>query len=417
MRYLPPVFFLDMVMCRLVCVGLARKGLVDANIRFFFFLWVNFIYFPYLCPYIIATIDMEKVLVTGASGFIGSFIVSGGLERGYEMWAGVRNGSSRAYLKDERIRFALLNLNDKAMLKSQLQALRTEMGGRPWDYVVHAAGATKCMCVEDFYRTNAHGTANLIEALQETDMVPRCFVFISSLSVFGAIRETPVKTPSGQYGRGTEISEEESIYRPILSSDTPAPNTAYGMSKLSAEMYLTKLDPKSFPYVILRPTGVYGPREKDYFVMARSIAGHTDFAVGYRPQELTFVYVDDVVQAVFRSMTSPAALGNAYFLSDGHIYSSRRFSDLIQKELGGPWVLRLKAPKWMLKAICHVGGRIGRMTGKMIVLNEDKYNILSQRNWRCDIEPARKDFGYDPEWNLERGVKAAIQWYKQEGWL
>ena len=360
---------------------------------------------------------MERVLVTGASGFIGSSIITEGLELGYEMWAGVRGSSSRAYLKDERIRFAELNLNDKTALKPQLESLRTEMGGQPWDYVVHAAGATKCMCIEDFYRTNTHGTANLIEALQETGMTPRCFVFISSLSVFGAIRETPVKSPSGQYGKGTEISEDESIYSPILLSDTPKPNTAYGMSKLSAEMYLTKLDPKAFPYVILRPTGVYGPKEKDYFVMAQSIAKHTDFAVGYRPQELTFVYVSDVVQAVFRSMTSPKAIGKAYFLSDGHIYNSRRFSDLIQQELGDPWVLHLKAPKWILKAICHVGGRIGRMTDRMIVLNEDKYNILSQRNWRCDIEPARRDFGYSPEWNLERGVKAAIQWYKQAGWL
>lgn len=356
-------------------------------------------------------------MVTGASGFIGSFIVAEGLERGYEMWAGVRGSSSRDYLKDERICFAQLNLNDKTVLKPQLEALRDEMGGQPWDYVVHAAGATKCMRVEDFYRTNTHGTANLVEALQETGMVPRCFVFMSSLGVFGAIRETPVKAKCEHYGRGTEIAEDESIYHPIMLSDIPRPNTAYGMSKLSAETYLTKLEPKAFPYVILRPTGVYGPREKDYFLMAQSIAKHTDFAVGYKPQELTFVYVCDVVQAVFRSMTSPKAIGKAYFLSDGHIYNSRRFSDLIQQELGGPWVLRVKAPKWILKGICHVGGFIGRTTGKMIVLNQDKYNILSQRNWRCDIEPARRDFGYEPEWDLERGVKAAIQWYKQAGWL
>ncbi len=360
---------------------------------------------------------MKKVLVTGASGFIGSFIVSRGLELGYEMWAGMRGSSSRGYLTDSRIRFAQLNLGDKASLKTQLLALREEMGGEAWDYVVHAAGATKCMCVEDFYRTNTHGTANLIEALQETNMVPERFVFISSLSVYGAIRETPVKPKCPGYGKGEEISEEESIYNPILLSDQPQPNTAYGQSKLCAEMYLTKLDPESFPYVILRPTGVYGPREKDYFVMAQSIARHTDVAVGYQPQELTFIYVDDVVQAVFRSMTAPAAIGKAYFLSDGHIYNSKRFSDLIKKELGNPWLLRMTLPKWILKAVCHIGGKVGRMTGKMIVLNEDKYNILSQRNWRCEIEPARRDFGYSPEWNLERGVEAAIRWYKEEGWL
>jgi nucleoside-diphosphate-sugar epimerase len=57
------------------------------------------------------------------------------------------------------------------------------------------------------------------------------------------------------------------------------------------------------------------------------------------------------------------------------------------------------------------------MTGKLIVLNEDKYNILSQRNWRCELEPAQRDLGFDPEWTLERGVKTSIEWYKKEGWL
>jgi nucleoside-diphosphate-sugar epimerase len=51
------------------------------------------------------------------------------------------------------------------------------------------------------------------------------------------------------------------------------------------------------------------------------------------------------------------------------------------------------------------------------VLNEDKYNILSQRNWRCELEPARRDFGFEPEWTLERGVKASIKWYREAGWL
>ena len=360
---------------------------------------------------------MKSILVTGASGFIGSYIVSEGLEKGYEMWAGMRGTSSKGYLTDKRIHFAELTLGDKQKLKNQLSALKEEMGGKGWDYVVHAAGATKCLKIEDFYRTNCNGTANLIEVLREEEMVPERFVFISSLSVFGAIREKPVKAMSKNYGKGGEISETESIYNPILLSDTPRPNTAYGQSKLSAEVYMENLDPKEFPYVILRPTGVYGPREKDYFVMAKSIAGHTDFAVGYQPQELTFIYMLDVVQAVFKAMLSDKTIGKAYFLSDGKIYNSRRFSDLIQQELGNPWVLRIKAPKWVLKVMCKIGGAIGRKTGKLIVLNEDKYNILSQRNWRCDIEPARRDFDFEPEWSLEKGVKAAIEWYKKAGWL
>jgi nucleoside-diphosphate-sugar epimerase len=355
-------------------------------------------------------------LVTGASGFIGSYIVGEGLDKGYDVWAGMRGTSSKGYLQDERIKFAELNLANKKALLAQLQEYKNTMG-RGWDYVVHAAGATKCLNTDDFYKINTQGTINLVEALRESGMVPECFVFVSSLSIFGAVRETPIKLRAPGYGKGTEISESESIYKPILSTDTPQPNTAYGRSKYLAEQYLQSLDVEKFPYVILRPTGVYGPREKDYFVMAKSIAGHTDFVVGHRPQEITFVYVMDVVQAVFKAMLSPSALGKAYFLSDGKIYNSRRFSDLLQKELGDPWVLRIKAPKWLLKGICKIGGTIGRMTGKLILLNEDKYYILSQRNWRCDIEPARTDFGFCPQWDLERGVKASIKWYKEAGWL
>ena len=185
------------------------------------------------------------ILITGASGFIGSFIVEEALKQGFEAWAGVRGTSSRKYLQDERIHFAQLDMQNPSKLHEQLLSYKEEMGGQGWDYVVHAAGATKCLHREDFFRTNTEGTKNLIDALRETDMVPRRFVFLSSLSIFGAIREEPVR-------RATE--DNPWIYSPILLSDEPQPNTAYGESKLAAEHYLQ--EQKDFPYTILRPTGV-----------------------------------------------------------------------------------------------------------------------------------------------------------------
>lgn len=346
------------------------------------------------------------ILVTGASGFIGSFIVSEGIEKGFEVWAGMRGTSSKGYLTDERIKFAQLDLSNAEKLKFQLLDYKAQMGGKGWDYVVHAAGATKCLEPSDFYRTNTQGTQNLIDALKVSDMVPKRFVFVSSLSIFGAIREEPVRTPT---------SDNPWIYSPILLTDTPNPNTIYGKSKLKAEEYLQQQ--KNFPYTILRPTGVYGPREKDYFLMAKSIVGHTDFAVGYKPQEITFVYMLDVVQAIYKCIDAEAAENKAYFLSDGQVYHSRRFSDLLQQELGNPWVLHIKAPLWFLKAVCWVSGRISKLTGKMNALNDDKYHILRQRNWQCDIKPACRDFGYNPQWTLEKGVAASVKWYRENGWL
>ena len=328
-----------------------------------------------------------KILITGASGFIGSFIVEEALKRGFETWAAVRRSSSKEWLQDERIHFIELNLSSKEQLTDQLKP-------HQFDYVVHAAGVTKCLNKQDFHRINTEGTKNLVDAFLELQMPLKRFVFISSLSIFGAIRE-------------------QQPYQEIRESDTPQPNTEYGRSKLAAEQYLATT---TLPYIILRPTGVYGPREKDYFIMAKSIKQHSDFAVGYKRQDITFVYVKDVVQAVFLALDK-GDNGRKYFLSDGQVYQSTTFSNLIHEELGRPWWIRITAPVWVLRVVTFFGEYVGRMTGKVTALNNDKYNILKQRNWRCDIQPAIDELGYQPTYHLEQGVKETIRWYRDNRWL
>jgi len=330
-----------------------------------------------------------KILITGASGFIGSFIVEEALKQGFETWAAIRKSSSKEYLQDERIHFIELNLSSKAQLIEQLRP-------HQFDYVVHAAGVTKCLNKADFRHINTEGTKNLVDALLDLQMPLKRFVFLSSLSVFGAIKE-------------------QLPYDEIREDDTPKPNTEYGRSKLEAERYIDSIGSR-LPYIILRPTGVYGPREKDYFMMAKSIKQHIDFAVGYQRQDITFVYVTDVVQAVFLALEK-GETGRKYFLSDGQVYQSTTFSDLIHEELGRPWWLRITAPVWVLRVVTFFGEYIGHMTGKVTALNNDKYNILRQRNWRCDIEPARRELGFEPKVQLKEGVKTTIQWYKDHKWL
>ena len=338
-----------------------------------------------------------KILITGASGFIGSFIVEEALRRGFETWAAVRKSSSKAFLQDERIHLIELNLSSEEQLKEQLK-------DHQFDYVVHAAGVTKCLHKDDFFRINTEGTKHLVRALMATQHNLQRFVYISSLSIMGAIRE-------------------EQPYQEIRESDEAKPNTAYGRSKLEAEQWLSQLPlylegdgGRLFPYVILRPTGVYGPRERDYFMMAKSIKAHTDFAVGFKQQDITFVYVTDVVQAVFLACEK-GVTGRRYFLSDGEVYQSSTFSDLIRKELGNPWWIRITAPIWLLRIITFCGEYVGRITGKVTALNNDKFHIMRQRNWRCDIEPARRELGYEPQVKLEEGVKRSIAWYKENNWL
>lgn len=334
-----------------------------------------------------------KVLVTGASGFIGSFLVEKGLELGYEVWAGMRGGSSRRYLQDKRIRFVELDLSSPEKLSSQLASFKAVHGR--WDYVIHAAGVTKCVDKKDFFKVNCEGTKNLADALSQQGMEPRKFVYISSLSVFGPVRE-------------------ELPYTPIMESDTPMPDTEYGRSKLLAENYIK--ENARFPYVILRPTGVYGPRERDYFKMAAGIKRHVDFAVGYRRQVITFIYVRDLVKAVYLAAESPVS-GRSYFVSEPCGYESRAFSDCIQKELEVKRVLRIKAPLWVLWCVSALSGLLSRVTGRASTLNGDKYRIMKQRNWLCDTAPIENELGFSVDYPLEAGVKETIEWYRKEKWL
>lgn len=330
---------------------------------------------------------MKKILITGASGFIGSFLVERALAEGMETWAAVRATSSRRYLQDERIHFIELNMDDEKQLYVQLETHLKEHDNKPFDYVIHAAGATKCRKAEDFFTINAEGTAHLALALQLTGALRAGgrFVFISSLSVMGPAHEKD--------------------YQPITEKDLPVPNTAYGASKLQAESFLA--DVKDLNYIVLRPTGVYGPRERDYAMMADSIKRHVDFAVGYRPQVLTFIYVADLVDAAFLALTH-GTRGRKYFLTDGKEYTSRTFSDLIQMQLGVKRVLHIVAPLWVLKAVSWIAEKIAMLTGTTSTLNTDKYRIMRQRNWRCDISAAREELGYNPQWPLVRGVKATF---------
>lgn len=334
-----------------------------------------------------------RILITGASGFIGSFIVEKGLELGYEVWAGMRKSSSRRYLSDERINFIELNLEDKEVLSNQLSRFASQ--NNKWDYVIHAAGATKCIDSKEFMRVNFDGTKNLVDVLIELDLRPKQFIYLSSLSVMGPARE-------------------EQPYQPIMESDPAEPNTAYGKSKLMAEAYIRSIE--NFPYVIMRPTGVYGPRERDYFQMAVSIKNHIDFSVGYKPQVITFIYVKDLVKAIYLSIEK-GVTRRSYFVSESCGYNSRAFSDYIQREMGVKNVLHIKAPLWFLKIISFSAEWLSRISGKPSTLNCDKYNIMKQRNWQCDTSAIEKQLGFTADYNLERGTAETIKWYKENKWL
>lgn len=334
-----------------------------------------------------------KILITGASGFIGGFLVKEALRRGYETWAGVRASSSRENLQDERIRFIDLKYNNPEALTAQLTDFAREHGA--WDYVIHNAGLTKTTDKKSFFRINAEYTHHFIEALAAAGCKPKKFLLMSSLS---------------SYGQG-----DEKTFRPIRLDDPQQPDTAYGKSKLEAENYIRSQS--HFPYVILRPTGVYGPGEKDYFMEIKSVKSGLDFAVGAIPQRITFIYVKDLATVAFLALENEAIRNRHYFVADGDVHTDESFARMIQDILGKKRVLHARIPLGLVNIACHCSEWIGKQLNKSMTLNTDKYIILKQRNWICDVTPLQDELNFTPEYPLRKGLEESIEWYRKEGWL
>lgn len=335
---------------------------------------------------------MENILITGASGFIGSFLVEKALEEGYETYAGIRATSSKGYLKDERIKFIDLHYSDKAKLAAQLTEWKQQHGR--WDYIIHNAGVTKCDSKKDFERINYGLTKNFIEALVETDMVPKKFIYMSSLSAWG--------------------SGDSKTLTPIMLDHEPKPDTNYGKSKLKAEQYITGIP--DFPYIIFRPTGVYGPREKDYFVLLKTIKGGFDPSLGFKPQYLTFIYVRDLVKVIFTSLKKDV-VRKGYFVADGNVYTNSEYSAIVKRHLGKKRALKLKVPLFLVKWIAHTLDVTFGWFGKSPTLNKDKYRILRCTNWMCEVEPLQNDLDFVADYDLDKGVKESLAWYRNENWI
>ena len=192
--------------------------------------------------------------------------------------------------------------------------------------------------------------------------------------------------------------------QPLHAELPQKPNTRYGRSKCLAEHYTEQ---SGLPFTILLPTGVYGPGDKDYLIALQSIARGINAMAGLRKQYLTFVYGGDVARAALFVLHEERARGERYIVADGDTYTDKEFAQMAQRLLGRKHVLHLRIPLLLVRLTCLVGSLRARLTGQTTPLNQDKYPILAQRNWRCDPSPLFA-LGFIPSTDLEAGLRETI---------
>jgi len=327
---------------------------------------------------------MKSLLIVGAGGFIGGFIAKRALELGYDTTVGVRRSTSRRYLGDPRLKVLEFDYDDPAAVRAVL-----ESAPDAWDYVIYNLGATKCTSFPDFNRINFQYLRTFGTALKDAAKVPRKFLYMSSLSAVG---------PGDEKG-----------YTPISEQTAPHPDTRYGLSKIKSEQWLETLS--GLPWIIFRPTGVYGPHEQDYLMMIKAIDRHFDFSVGFRTQMLTFIYVEDLVEAMFKALES-APVHRRYNISEPRSYTQAEFRRIVAGALGRRFVIPVRMPLWAVKAVSYVAQKASLFTGKASTLNTDKYKIMKQRNWQCTTDAATRDFNFTARTSLREGIARTVAAYK-----
>lgn len=333
---------------------------------------------------------MARILITGASGFIGGYLVAQALQAGHDVTAAVRPNSDLSRLNDPRLKRLILSLGEISALTNQL-----EEAGR-FDWVIHNAGVTKALTRDAYREGNTENTRRLTMALQKPGLLPDKFLFVSSLASLGA-------------------AAPESSH--IHADQTPQPLTPYGESKLETELFLESL-PGDFPWVAVQPTAVYGPWERDILTFIKLANRGLEMTIGRQSQRLSFVHAADVAKAIFLVLENQSpTTRRKYIISDGNAYTTEDLGAAVREALGGKKTLKIRLPLGLVKQIAGISETIGRWQNKPSPLSRDKIPELAAENWHCNASPLFEDVQFQPEFDLYRGMKNTVEWYKQTGWL
>jgi len=321
------------------------------------------------------------VLITGASGFIGSRLRDALLASGSDVVAIRRPGSPPS--KAGRSVQA-----DYANVAELERVVATE---KP-DYVLHVAGVTKGTSYEDFRLGNVMPTRNLLGALHRQHPDTKRFVLVSSLTSYG-----PSATSA-----------------PHREADPRRPIEYYGRSKLEAEEVVEE-ESGGIPWTILRPSGVYGPGDVDYFNLFKSAMRGWNVFFGNRNRCMSIIYVDDCVRGTLMAAQHENSVGKGYFLTNDEQVTWEQFQSEVLQVVDRR-VRTLDLPE-QLGLIAALGGELAsRIDRKPRLFNLQKAKMGAQQAWTCVGDTARTDFGFSADVDLVEGIRRTHDWYLANDW-
>lgn len=326
-----------------------------------------------------------KIFITGSTGFVGSHLVDRLLERGDTVYCLVRRKSNLQWLTNKPVRLVYGDLREE-LTADLRQALREV------DYVYHVAGAIMGIRARDYFRVNADGTRNVLEALIKTGSAPKRFLLVSSLAAAGP--------------------GEDDI--PVKESQSPQPVSWYGRSKLEAER-IARTYEKHVPVTIVRFPPIYGPRDRGMLPVFRALKSGIILVLG-KDTKTDFLYISDAIQGMILAAESAQSMGELYHVGVGKNLPAKESLKIMASAVGKKKItITIPIPLiYMAAALSEVKIKATRHPS---IFNWQKMAELKQTNWMIDIGKATQHLGFVAQMNLEEGGRLTYEWYLERGWL